>query len=501
MKHVLWQIGKHSSIYMFSQIVLNSLSVLMLPIYLRYFTPEEFGGMALIDLTTGLFTAALANGLMGAMSRFHFEEKTEDGQRTVWWTGLALVAGTMTLGSGVLFILAGRLSHQLLGPDLPNGPLWMRLAAVSMWIDMQSFVVAANLRARKRSATIMTQTILRSLIFVGCAAPGIIVWKLGPTAMFTASLVAAGTVLLIQYAQIAWDWGRPRFSLPVLKSLWHYGWPMLVIGVLMIILHSLNRWFVRDWISVSQVGLLSLGIQVADKVNRLIVMPFQQIWGMLIFELHEEHPENAIRTYCVVFELFCYALISVFFGCSIVAGPVLSLFARTDYLGGVPLIPTLCLAQFCFALHEHFLAPVRLSKQTHLILPAAVAGILVACLANAWLIPIYGVFGAAWATVATYAVYSATNLLMARQVAVYPYAFLRIGAILAGVCGTFAAFESLEPRLDSQWFSLGIGLALWLTWSLIMAAISYRRFREATLETSTSQAADLPMTAIDNPAI
>lgn len=489
MKQVLLQIGRHSSVYMIAQLIMNGLSVLMLPIYVRYFSPADIGCIAVIDLTSALTFAVLAFGMLSALSRHHFEAESEDQRRVVWWTGYLFVTGAVTLAAAFVVPSADRLSDVLLGPEFTQGPLWIRLAAVSLWMDAQRFAVLSYLRAQKNSMIIMLCAIARSLVFVVCAIAGIMFLNWGPTAIFVSNVAASGMLLVVDYAIIARSWGPPRVSRPVLAELWSYGWPLIIIGVLMNIMNQVNRWFVKEMLSVEQVGLLSLGLTVADKVNRLVVAPFQQIWSMLVFELHAEHPERAVRTFCFVFEAFCYVLISVFFGCAVAAGPVLTIIARHEFLASVPLIPVLCLAQFCFALSDQLQAPIRLSKQTLLSVPGAVVGLAVACLTNWWLISRYGVTGAAWATVATYGAFSGTNLLVSRQIDVYPYPFHRVGIVLAGVCGTFLLYQSLERRLAATWMSLGIGLGCWLLWTLILAAICYREFQAASAENQTAAAA------------
>lgn len=481
MRQVLAQIGKHSSIYMLAQVIMNGLSVVMLPIYLKFFSPAEMGCIALIDLSSMLMFAVLGVGILSALSRHHFEAESNDEQRVVWWTGYLFVTGLATICLALVIPSANQLSDKLLGPEFSSGPLWIRLAALSLWLDTQTLTVSAYLRVQKRSTVVMRQTIGRSLVFVVCAVTGIMVWRLGPTALFASNAIASAALLAVHYGIIACEWGRPNISRPVMGELWSYGWPLIFNALLINLMHQTNRWFVREMLFMEQVGLLSLGLTVADKVNRLVVMPFQQIWNMLVFELHAEHPERAIRIFCFVFEAFCYVLMLLFFGCSIAAGPALTIIAQEEYLASVPLIPILCLAQFFFALSDQFQAPIRLSKQTLLSVPAAAVGFSVACLANWLLIPRFGVLGAAWATVATYAAFSTSNLLMSRQIQVYPYPFRRVGMMLVGICVTFTSYQSLESYITSTWLSLAVGMALWMLWCGVLAAVCYREYRSAAV--------------------
>lgn len=482
MKQVLLQIGKHSSVYMLAQIFTNSLSVLMLPIYLNYFSPAETGCIAIIDLSSMLLLSLLGGGILTALTRHHFEAESENQQQVVWWTGYLFVTGMVTGCVLLVMPLAGQLSLPLLGPEFPSGPVWIRLAVVSMWIDVQTLAVSAYLRVQKRSTVLMRQVVFRSLVFVPCAVLGIVVWRWGPTAVFLSNVIASASLLAVHYGIIARNWGQPRVSKSVMGELWSYGWPLIFFALLVHLMHQTNRWFVKELLSMDQLGLLSLGVTIADKVYRLVVMPFQQIWNMLVFELHAEHPERAIRTFCFIFEAFCYVLMLVFLGCNVAAKPLLTMIAREDYLASVPLIPILCLAQFCFALSDQFQAPIRLAKQTLLSVPAAAVGFGVACLSNWILISRYGVTGAAWATVATYFAFSATILFMSRKIEAYPYPFHRIGLALAGICGTFLLFQRLEAQVLSTWTALAVGLTLWFIWVVGLAAVCYREFRAASAE-------------------
>jgi O-antigen/teichoic acid export membrane protein len=482
MKQVLLQIGKHSSIYMISQIINNGLSVLMLPIYLRYFTPRDFGCITAIDLSLNLLFLTMIMGILAALNRYHFEARSAEEQRTTWWSGLLFLTVTTTTGVAIAWPLAGVFSQLRIGEDVSEAPLWIRLALVSRWLDIQVTVLTNYLRVKKRSGMIVVFTIVRSLVFVGSCITGIVFLQLGPTAMFVSNVIASGLLLAAQYPVILPEWGRPIMSRAMCVELWKYGWPMFSIGLLLALMNQLNRWF----LNLEQIGLLSLGIQVAEKVNYLIVTPFQQIWSVLVYELHQEHPERAIRTYGLVFELFCYVMISVFFGCSVAAEPTLAILAKPEYLASVPLIPILCLAQFCFAVSDQFQAPIRIAKRTRLIIPAAAVGVVVAFLANWQLVRLFDVYGSAWATVATYATYSGVNLLIARLVEIHPYPFHRIGAVLAGVSATFVGYQAWQSQLESRWLSLGVGLGLWFLWTAAMAAVVYRRFHDAPDEPASS---------------
>src|SRR5262249_7756791 len=159
--------------------------------------PEEFGGMTLIELMTAMMIALLASGILSALARHHFEAESPEEQRIVWWTGYLFIVGSGSLGSLVGLIAAEPVPQVMFGPGIPRGPLWLRLAAISLWMDIQLAVFMNYLRAHKASTVIMGQSIGRSVAFVACALPGIVVWRLGPTATFAANVIASALLLCL----------------------------------------------------------------------------------------------------------------------------------------------------------------------------------------------------------------------------------------------------------------------------------------------------------------
>jgi O-antigen/teichoic acid export membrane protein len=143
-------------------------------------------------------------------------------------------------------------------------------------------------------------------------------------------------------------------------------------------------------------------------------------------------------------------------------------FISPSFASAADLVPVICLAYFFYSLHTHFSVPVLVSKRTRLLLPASVAGALVNVAANIVLIPALGLAGAAWASVATFVVFSFVGLTVYRRLDRIEYPFARCGLVLIGVMATVALAGWAQGRRPYTLMSAFLSVAIWILWGLVL---------------------------------
>ncbi len=188
---------------------------------------------------------------------------------------------------------------------------------------------------------------------------------------------------------------------------------------------------------------------------------------------------NAKQIYVQVFQYFVYALALVILGLSLVVKDLFALMVAPDYLEAAALIPIVCLAYILFSFHEHFKVPVMLAKRTVVLLPVISIAALTNLAANFLLIPSFGTFGAAWATVVTFATYSFVGLWSYRRIDRYNYPFLKCGAVLVGMAVSYVAYDWLIYFPGGTFKTLPVPMLIWTVWSVILFWSPIRKLIEA----------------------
>jgi len=73
----------HTGIYTLGTILRNAVSIVMLPIYTRYLTPEDYGVLELLSMVTDFVGIILCNRIGDAIFRYYSEAENIKDKNTV----------------------------------------------------------------------------------------------------------------------------------------------------------------------------------------------------------------------------------------------------------------------------------------------------------------------------------------------------------------------------------------------------------------------------------
>lgn len=452
---------KHSGIYAVGQILSRVASLLLLPLYTRVLTPADYGCVAILDLTAGILAVVLGAGMSSAVTRFHFDAEQDEDRRRVWWTGLIYLA----LASAVLVVpmwfARGWLADVTLGSDIADGARFYGLALATLVLGAFSEVFDAYLRVRKWSGIYILLSLSRLLVNVALNVYFLVELRWGITGLLLGNLLASAFNGVVMFAIFAWHEGRASFDRAVARKLLAFGSPLIATAVLSMVIHEADRYFLRAYVDLDQVGIYSLAYKIGQAVNMLCLVPFAAIWGVVVYEIAKQ--PDAKKQYAAVFEQFVAGLSLVMLGASLFVKPVLEVLTTSDYSAAADLVPVICLAYLCFSLHEHFRVPVLLSRQTVGLIPVYAFAALLNIACNVVLIPTWHAAGAAWASVLTYAGFSVFGLLRYRKIDAYPYSFRRSIEIVVGMIFTWTACRlTWDVSLVVGWT---MSVTAWLAWA------------------------------------
>lgn len=455
---------KHSSIYGIGQILGRVASLLLLPLYTRCLVPADYGVVAILDLTAGILAVLIGAGMASAVTRFHFDGDGEQWHDRVWWTGLSYVAISSAMLIAPMWLARGLLAELTLGADISNGPHFYTLALATMWFGSFTEVFDAYLRVQKRSALFVAMSFARLLLNVGLNVYFLVVRGDGIAGLLLGNLFATAIYTLTMFVIFCGSRGRCVFDRLMAGKLLRFGSPLIATALLSMVIHEADRYFLRVWVDLDQVGLYSLAYKIGQAVNMLCLLPFTAIWGVVMYEIARS--PDAKRQYAAVFEHFVAGLSLVMLAASLFARPLLLLLTTSEYAVAADLVPIICLGYLCFSLHEHFRVPVLIAKQTGSLVPVYLFAAMLNLACNVVLIPRWHAAGAAWASVITYAGFSTFGLLRYRKTDVIPYPFRRCGEIVIGMSLSWIACQQVVAISVVAGWTMSV--LVWLGWAVLL---------------------------------
>ncbi|MGH7818363.1 MAG: lipopolysaccharide biosynthesis protein, partial [Candidatus Binatia bacterium] len=429
---------RHSAVYATGEILGRLSSVLLLPVYTSYLRPADYGVIALLDVTTAILAILLGSGMSAAVARLHFDAATDSERREVWWTGTTFVAIAATVFLAPLFVLNETVARLALGSSIESGGFYVALALPTLWVSLVGRTPDAYLKVRKWSGIYVTISLAKLLLNIALNV-SLLRLGLGVSGILLGNLIATGAATMTMLLLFARGVGGFGVSRALVPRLWRFGSPLVVTTLLALSLHSGDRYLLRAFLPMDDVGVYAIAYTLAQGVNTIVLAPFSSIWGVAMYEIASR--PDARSVYARAFLYFGYVVLLLMLGVSLFARELLQVLVAADYLGAAELIPILCLAYVFFSLHEHFKVPAFLAKQTRALVPVFATAAATNVGVNLVLIPFFGTAGAALATLVAFIVFSVVAVQRYRRIDRYDYPFRTFALALFAMVGSYFTYE------------------------------------------------------------
>ncbi len=294
---------QHSAVYGLGQILSRLASILLLPIYTRYLMPADYGVIAILDLTVAALGVVIGLGMGAAVNRYHFNANDDTECNQVWWTGLTFVVLVSTVAIVPLWLSSGVLADLTLGQSVNGGEFFYRLVLPTLWFWTIGELPNVYLRVRKWSGISVGINLARLLLNIGLNLYFLIVLKLGIVGILLGNMITGGVMTGVLLMIMSSSLGSYAFRWPFIPKLWRFGSPLTITALLAIIIHQADRYFIRVFLDLDQVGIYSFAYTIGQAVNTLVLLPFAAIWNVVAYEIARQAGcKGFLRT---GFRIFC----------------------------------------------------------------------------------------------------------------------------------------------------------------------------------------------------
>ena len=387
---------RHATIFGIGGMLIPVSGVLLLPLYVNYLTPEEFGTLEIVNrIANVLCICCLSAGVYHATGTFYLQAKDERQRSSIASTLLLFYLIGAVIGLVVLLPLTGVFSR-FFGVD----DFSLLLFAIGGNLVLSTLEIPYVLmRCRMESLGFVIVTFLQFLIrvFGTIVAVAWLGWGLwGVIGMYWISGVLFFGVLFLREFRLGTFW--PDFSL--FSPIARFAVPFLPGGLCTFIQMNADRFFLARYFDLDEVGLYALAAKLAGCVAMLSALPLQRVWLVRQYEVltEPEGPQEAARW----FTLITATQLAVGLGLSLFCRELLTLIGKEEYLRCATIVPVLVLAEYFLYANYVFEGPMFVYRKTlwkfyiGLITTVALLFLLFV------FVPQYASIGAASATAAAY---------------------------------------------------------------------------------------------------
>ncbi len=427
----LKRLFKHSSIYGLGNVLGKMVGFFMIPVYTHYLTTADYGVLELLDLSLALMGLVLTMWMNASIVRHYYDyDDPQDRNEVVSTIYLLAVA----IGAAVA--LAGvYLSRPLARLILKTSDLhsYVSLIALSFFVTCITVVCFSYLRAKQKPVFIVGAEMANLVMTLSMNIYFIVFRHMGVIGVLYSSLLANSLIACVMSVYTLREVSI-HFSYRKLKAVVVFGAPLVLTSMAAFAVNFSDRFFLRHYSTISNVGIYALGYKFGFMISFLVVQPFDMIWSARMYEIDKQ--EDGRQTFSKIFEYYALALVAAALGLSLIIKEVIQVISAPDFHAAYKVVPLVALAYVFQGMNRFFWTGTYISKKT--LYMGIVGGTSAASnlLLNFLLIPRYGMMGAAWATASSFMVMAAMAYFVSQRVHYVPYRFSRL-IMLLGLAAAF----------------------------------------------------------------
>ncbi|MEP7081443.1 MAG: oligosaccharide flippase family protein [Chloroflexota bacterium] len=430
---------RDSAIYGGASLLVRGLSLLLLPFYTRVLSTEEYG---LVDLATVFITLVLltvALEVSQGVARLFADADPDDR------VGYASTALWFSIGAYALFVavalpLAPELSA-ILFESRERADL-MRLVIVAAAPNGIFQLLINQLRWRLQPMAYAAGSLTFAFVSIGATIVLVLVADLGVVGVLLGQLIGAmagGIVCLL----LARDLYRLRFDRDKLMEMLRFSLPLVPSSVGVFVTLYIDRFAIKELMTVDDVGVFGIGYRIASVVS-LLVLAVQTAITPLVYARYRD-PETPAQL-ARVFRYFVAGALVLAVGLSLFAREILVVVTTPAFYGGAVVVPLLAPALLLSAMYV-FAPGLGIAKRTGTQASITLAGAVLNTVLNFVLIPVWGIIGAAAATLISAAVIFAAYMITSQRLYFVPHGWGRLA--LATALAALASLVAVLAPLPS----------------------------------------------------
>jgi len=436
----------------------TALGFILLPLYLRFFEPSEYGAISILLIAISLLTLFANVGIASALFMLYYEAKGSERKKLVGNTWLWYLLGA-TLGGVILFTQAHSLSKLLFHTVDYAYPI--RLVGVFFFFSLLQNIPLTILRLEKKAGHYIGFSLLKFAVDFGLKFYLIAFLARGIGGYFESGVIA-NIVILCAILPFTLKYVSFSVNISYLKRLLRLGVPFVFSTIAVWTLGMSDRLILNYFRGAAEVGIYSLAYTFASLFNIFLYSPFGLFWAPFFLSFASERSTEDVKILFSKAMKYLFILSGMLYlAISLGSGDVLLIFrdlfaAKEGYLEAARLVPLLTLGPFFHFLHGRFSSPLSVVKKPKYIAIASCIAAATNLGLNFLLIPRFGAFGAALTTAIAYAIFMVLTYIWAQRL--YPvnyhlwglakgFLFIIVAFIIGWQIGIAQPWASLFTRV------------------------------------------------------
>jgi O-antigen/teichoic acid export membrane protein len=274
----------------------KTVGFLLIPIYTRVLTPDDYGIVGLTLAIGGLLGILLALGVRSAVARYYFEYRHDPKQLGAYITTNFLFI-VIFIG-GLVFCLS-----------VWGEPLWQRVTSgqvpfkpyvqLMLWSTYAGLVIDLPMRlyqTQQKARHYITGQLATFFLTVGATILFVVVLRMGARGQLLGGLVGNGIVAVILSYLLLRKWFVPQLRREYLKVSLIFGLPLVPHLLSSWAMAAADRLILERFVPLDELGLYTLAYSLGMIMN-VLVSSINKAWAPYYYDLMQrnDRPDGRVR--------------------------------------------------------------------------------------------------------------------------------------------------------------------------------------------------------------
>lgn len=425
----LKKLARETAIYGISSILSRLLNFLLVPFYTNFFSPNSYGELANLYAYIAFFNVIFSFGMESAYMKYSSLAVTKEEKRKIFSVGFLTIILVSTIASLLIIFY----SNAIVGFMSLSKESLLRYAVPIVFLDALAVLPFAELRMQNKALFFALTKSFNIFVNVALNVAFIAFFNYGIEGVLLANLIASACSLLI-LSKVLLNEFSIRFDKMIFSKMLRFGAPYIPSGLASIALQVIDRPILEKLTTLEEVGVYQANYKLGVFMM-LFVLMFQYAYQPFFLQNAKEKSAKDLFAQTLKYFLIASSLILIFLTYFVDVICMANFWGKhvlaPDYWRGMTIIPIILLAYIFNGLYVNFTAGIFIKEKTIYAPIATVSGAISNIALNFVLVPFYGIFGAALATLFSYIVMALVLFYYSQKIYKIDYDFLAIAKIFA----------------------------------------------------------------------
>jgi O-antigen/teichoic acid export membrane protein len=425
LKHVK-QTVKHSAIYGFGNVAAKLVGVVLLPLYTKHITVSEYGILGILEVTIMIMSATLIAGQAHAYLRFHDSEEYKERRKQTLFTIFSLI---LAIGVFVNLIgqpLAPKIASYFSEPE--KFAIYFKLCFYIVLLRIINNLFLGVLRAEEKSVLYAVANILKIVVVLSFNVYFVAFAQIGVKGILYSFLIGDALLFALLIPQMIVRM-KPNFDGEIVKASIWFGFPLVFTGLAGMLLNLGDRYLIKLLVNYHEVGLYDLGYRIAGLINVFLIQSFGLGFLPRAYKMYGQKGDK--RYYSKMQTYLLFALLWAGLALSFFSRELVQTFAlNSDFWPAYKVVPIITFAYVLAGARGVVNLGMFLKNRTKYLAYSTVIGLVLNVGLNLLLIPRFGMMGAAYATLVSFAAIYLVSYHFSKLAYAIPYENAKLAKLL-----------------------------------------------------------------------